>query len=111
MDLVQCSTSADCTGNFTTMTMRQCCVENGDGLSFTVNSTCHTCIGKLKCMLFCNILLTRDSIVCTGSYIVIIVPQIQYLVGFKSHSVELNKARPTPFRLATEKEEKQQHRI
>ena len=54
VDLVQCSTNADCTGNLTTMTMRQCCVENDDGLSFTVNSTCHTCIGKLECMLFCN---------------------------------------------------------
>lgn len=48
MSLVQCRATTDCTGNFTTMTARQCCVENIDGLSFTINGdlTCHVCIGK-----------------------------------------------------------------
>jgi hypothetical protein len=36
---------------------------------------------------------------------------MQYLVGFKSHSVELNKAQPILYRLATGKEERQQHGI
>ena len=47
--LVQCRTTTDCTGNFTTMTVRQCCVENVEGLSFTITggSTCRVCIGKI----------------------------------------------------------------
>ena len=47
--IVQCRTTTDCTGNFSLLTKRQCCVESTDGLAFTVNgeATCHVCIGKM----------------------------------------------------------------
>lgn len=44
---IQCRTTLDCSGNFTFMSARDCCVGNPDGLSFTVPGveTCQVCIG------------------------------------------------------------------
>ena len=44
---VQCRTAVDCTGNFTMMSARDCCVSNPGGLAYTIPGVeaCQVCIG------------------------------------------------------------------
>jgi hypothetical protein len=45
--LVECSTTVNCSSNGTMMSARECCVNSEDGLSYSIpgQQQCHTCIG------------------------------------------------------------------
>ena len=45
--LVECSTTLNCSSNSTLMSARECCVNSVDGLSYSIQGQeqCHTCIG------------------------------------------------------------------
>ena len=45
--MVECSTTVNCSSNGTSMSARECCVNSVDGLSYSIpgQQQCHTCIG------------------------------------------------------------------
>ena len=47
--MVECSLTLNCSSNGTLMSARECCVDNLDGLAYTIPGSggCHTCIGMM----------------------------------------------------------------
>ena len=46
--MVECSTTLNCSLNGTLMSARECCVNSEEGLAYTIpgnNDKCHTCFG------------------------------------------------------------------
>ena len=57
LDLVECSTTIDCTNSdLGIMTTRDCCIDNPNGLSYTIpgSEVCYVCVGKLIYILYSN---------------------------------------------------------
>ena len=51
--MVECSTTVDCSSNSALMSARECCVNSVDGLSYSIpgQQQCHTCIGEPEIVL------------------------------------------------------------
>ena len=49
--MVECSTTLNCSTNGTLMSARECCVDSADGLAYSMpgQDGCHICIGMFFC--------------------------------------------------------------